>query len=82
MARHKEKDRKAGGEGLGILGRRTSKRTLDTDGNILNARRPPATQLSAYQMSSNLENVNIQNWTGLMEGYADENNTRDSSAGS
>jgi hypothetical protein len=39
MARHKEKDDEAGGEGLGVLA--TRKRLWrDTDGNIVNARRP------------------------------------------
>ena len=43
MARHKEKDDEAGGEGLGILA--TRKRLWrDVDGNIVNARRPSYTQ--------------------------------------
>jgi len=43
MARHKEKDDEAGGEGLGVLA--TRKRLWkDTDGNIVNARRPSYTQ--------------------------------------
>ena len=43
MARHKEKDDEAGGEGLGILA--TRKRLWrDADGNIVNARRPSYTQ--------------------------------------
>ena len=43
MARHKEKDDEAGGEGLGILA--TRKRLWrDADGNIVNARRPLNTQ--------------------------------------
>ena len=42
MARHKEKDDEAGGEGLGVLA--TRKRLWrDTDGNIVNARRPSYT---------------------------------------
>jgi len=43
MTRHKEKDDEAGGEGLGVLA--TRKRLWrDTDGNIVNARRPSFTQ--------------------------------------
>jgi hypothetical protein len=43
MARHKEKDDEAGGEGLGILA--TRKRLWrDADGNIVNARRPSYVQ--------------------------------------
>lgn len=43
MARHKEKDDEAGGEGLGILA--TRKRLWrDVDGNIVNARRPSYVQ--------------------------------------
>ncbi|PVH80061.1 hypothetical protein DL98DRAFT_460308 [Cadophora sp. DSE1049] len=43
MARHKEKDDEAGGEGLGVLA--TRKRLWrDSDGNIVNARRPSYTQ--------------------------------------
>jgi hypothetical protein len=43
MARHKEKDDEAGGEGLGILA--TRKRLWrDANGNIVNARRPSYTQ--------------------------------------
>ena len=43
MARHKEKDDEAGGEGLGVLA--TRKRLWkDVDGNIVNARRPSCTQ--------------------------------------
>lgn len=43
MARHKEKDDEAGGEGLGILA--TRKRLWrDAEGNIVNARRPSYTQ--------------------------------------
>jgi len=43
MARHKEKDEEAGGEGLGILA--TRKRLWrDSNGNIVNARRPSYTQ--------------------------------------
>lgn len=43
MARHKEKDDEAGGEGLGVLA--TRKRLWrDVDGNIVNARRPSYTQ--------------------------------------
>ncbi|PMD40521.1 hypothetical protein L207DRAFT_340334 [Hyaloscypha variabilis F] len=43
MARHKEKDDEAGGEGLGILA--TRKRLWrDSDGNIVNARRPSYVQ--------------------------------------
>lgn len=46
MARHKEKDDEAGGEGLGILA--TRKRLWrDADGNIVNARRPSYTQEGA-----------------------------------
>lgn len=46
MARHKEKDDEAGGEGLGILA--TRKRLWrDSDGNIVNARRPSYTQEGA-----------------------------------
>ncbi|KAH7419567.1 hypothetical protein BKA64DRAFT_699593 [Cadophora sp. MPI-SDFR-AT-0126] len=42
MARHKEKDDEAGGEGLGVLA--TRKRLWrDSDGNIVNARRPSYT---------------------------------------
>ena len=42
MARHKEKDDEAGGEGLGVLA--TRKRLWrDADGNIVNARRPSYT---------------------------------------
>jgi len=43
MARHKEKDDEAGGEGLGVLA--TRKRLWrDTDGKIVNARRPSYSQ--------------------------------------
>jgi hypothetical protein len=43
MARHKEKDDEAGGEGLGVLA--TRKRLWrDANGNIVNARRPSYTQ--------------------------------------
>ena len=43
MARHKEKDDEAGGEGLGVLA--TRKRLWrDSDGTIVNARRPSYTQ--------------------------------------
>ncbi|RKF63315.1 putative krueppel c2h2-type zinc finger protein [Golovinomyces cichoracearum] len=43
MARHKEKDDEAGGEGLGVLA--TRKRLWrDAEGNIVNARRPSYTQ--------------------------------------
>lgn len=43
MARHKEKDDEAGGEGLGFLA--TRKRLWrDADGNIVNTRRPHHTQ--------------------------------------
>ena len=43
MSRHKEKDDEAGGEGLGVLA--TRKRLWrDTDGKIVNARRPSYTQ--------------------------------------
>ena len=43
MARHKEKDDEAGGEGLGVLA--TRKRLWrDADGNIVNTRRPSYTQ--------------------------------------
>lgn len=43
MARHREKDAEAGGEGLGVLA--TRKRLWkDADGNIVNARRPTYTQ--------------------------------------
>jgi len=46
MARHKEKDDEAGGEGLGILA--TRKRLWrDADGKIVNARRPSYTQEGA-----------------------------------
>jgi hypothetical protein len=46
MARHKEKDDEAGGEGLGVLA--TRKRLWrDADGNIVNARRPSYTQEGA-----------------------------------
>lgn len=42
MARHKEKDDEAGGEGLGVLA--TRKRLwMDANGNIVNARRPTCT---------------------------------------
>jgi hypothetical protein len=46
MARHKEKDDEAGGEGLGVLA--TRKRLWrDAEGNIVNARRPSYTQEGA-----------------------------------
>ena len=46
MARHKEKDDEAGGEGLGVLA--TRKRLWrDVDGSIVNARRPSYTQEGA-----------------------------------
>lgn len=46
MARHKEKDDEAGGEGLGVLA--TRKRLWrDANGNIVNARRPSYTQEGA-----------------------------------
>lgn len=46
MARHKEKDDEAGGPGLGVLA--TRKRLWrDSDGNIVNSRRPSYTQESA-----------------------------------
>jgi len=50
MARHKEKDDEAGGPGLGILA--TRKRLWrDSDGNIVNARRPSYTQEGAKRRS-------------------------------
>jgi len=52
MARHKEKDDEAGGEGLGVLA--TRKRLWrDADGNIVNARRPSYTQEGAKRRQIN-----------------------------
>jgi len=52
MARHKEKDDEAGGEGLGVLA--TRKRLWrDANGNIVNARRPSYTQEGAKRRQIN-----------------------------
>ncbi|RDL30143.1 uncharacterized protein BP5553_10421 [Venustampulla echinocandica] len=52
MARHKEKDDEAGGEGLGVLA--TRKRLWrDENGSIVNSRRPTYTQEGAKRRQSN-----------------------------
>jgi len=52
MARHKEKDDEAGGEGLGVLA--TRKRLWrDANGNIVNARRPSYTQEGTKRRQTN-----------------------------
>lgn len=70
MARHREKDEEAGGEGLGVLA--TRKRLWrDGEGNIVNARRPSYTQegTKRRQLSHSSRKDSTSSFTSSDEDY-------------